>query len=69
MTDYQQQLWAKIQAMKADPNHNKAALKRLVHLMTEDDDISGEIKARERFREGRKGGRNPAYGKWRRGDE
>lgn len=69
MTEHQQRLWKQIQAAKADPNHDKAALKRLVHMLTEDDDREREMKAREKYREGRGGSRSPSFGKWARDDE
>jgi hypothetical protein len=69
MTERQQRLWKQIQEAKADPNHDKVALKRLVHRLTEDDDLEYEMKAQANYRESRGGSRSPAFGKWAHDDE
>ncbi len=69
MTEHQQRLWKQIQAAKANPKYDPKALKRLVHMLTEDDDREHEMKAREKYREGRGGSRSPSFGKWAHDDE
>jgi len=63
MTERQQRIFAQIQAAKADPKHDPKSLKRLVHMLTEDDDIEHELMRREKYREGRGGSRSPSLGK------
>jgi len=69
MTDWQKRILAEIEAVRGDPKADKRALKRMAHWLTADDDYYGEMKARERYREGRRGSRSPAFGKWRQDDE
>ena len=69
MTERQQRIFAQIQAAKADPKHDPKALKKLAHMLTEDDDIEYDLKRREKYREGRGGSRSPSFGKWARDDE
>ena len=69
MTERQQFIFAQIQAIKADPKHDPKYLKKLAHMLTQDDDISYDMRRRERYRDGRGGSRSPSFGKWARDDE
>lgn len=69
MTERQQRIFAHIQAEKASPSPDPNLLKKLAHLLTEDDDIADDLKRQEKYREGRGGSRSPSYGRWKRDDE
>ena len=64
LTPRQRSLLRQIDAIKAMPGHDRDQLRKLVHQLTEDDDISIELRRDEKRRQGRAGSRSPHFGVW-----
>lgn len=69
MTPSQEKLFAKIQAAKADPGHDKDKLRRLVKQMVDEDDIVGDLRASDAKDPRACVGRSIQFGKFHRDDE